>query len=202
MSDMRSAASLTVVKRAHEIADTLMAQTPLDEANGTLTFETVTALDRAGMFRLKLPTDLGGDEADPVTQILVFEALSKANASAGWCAMVGATAAALPGAFLDDEAITEMFVSKRVPRCAIVAMPMGKTEIVDGGYRVSGRWSFGSGVRHSEWITAGAIVARDGESEFRMMVFPTKSACIHDNWQVAGLKGTGSCDLSVDDLSV
>ena len=206
MTDARSRAqdlsSPTVIKRAHDIADTLMAQAPMDEANGTLTDKTVTALDRAGMFGLKLPTDLGGDEADPVTQILVFEALSKANASAGWCAMVGATAAALPGAFLNDEAITEMFVSKRVPRCAIVAMPMGMTKIVEGGYRVSGRWPFGSGVRHSEWITAGAMVARDGEPEHRMMVFPTKSAYIHDNWQVAGLKGTGSYDFSIDGLFV
>ena len=81
-------------------------------------------------------------------------------------------------------------------------MPIGKTEIVDGGYLLSGRWPFASGVRHSEWIGAGAIVVRDGTPERRMMVFPTASAELHDNWQVAGLKGTGSCDFSVDGLFV
>jgi alkylation response protein AidB-like acyl-CoA dehydrogenase len=191
-----------LVRRATNVAETLMAQVPIDEAQGTLTPETVAALEKAGSFRLKLPAVLGGDEADPVAQILVLEALSKANASAGWCAMVGATGAGLPGAFLADAAIEVMFGDGHIPKCAVVAMPLGKTEIVDGGYRVTGRWPFGSGVRHSEWISAGAIVIREGQPEPRMMVFPTASAHIHDNWQVAGLKGTGSCDLSVDGLFV
>ena len=196
------APGLAILKRADEIADILKAQAPADEANGTLTNETVAALEEAGIFKLKLPAVLGGDEADPVTQTLVLEALANANASAGWCAMVGATGAALPGAFLADEAIAEMFAPGRIPRCAIVAMPMGKAEIVDGGYRLTGRWPFGSGVRHSEWMTAGAIVTRNDEPEHLMMAFQTKLAHIHDNWQVAGLKGTGSCDFSTDDLFV
>jgi alkylation response protein AidB-like acyl-CoA dehydrogenase len=191
-----------LVRRANNVAETLMAQAPMDEAHGTLTPETIAALEKAGSFRLKLPAVLGGDEADPVTQILVFEALSKANASAGWCAMVGATSAALPGAFLADAAIEIMFGGGRIPKCAVAAMPLGKTKIVDGGYRVTGRWPFASGVRHSEWLSAGAIVVRDDRPEHRMMVFPTASACIHDNWQVAGLKGTGSCDFSVEGLFV
>src|SRR5215813_3237105 len=153
-------ARLAILKRADEIADVLKAQAPADEANGTLTPETVAALENAGIFKLKLPAVLGGDEADPVTQTLVLEALSNANASAGWCAMVGATGAALPGAFLADDAIAEMFGAGRIPKCAGVAMPMGKAAIVEGGYRLSGRWPFASGVRHSEWVSAGAIVTR------------------------------------------
>lgn len=191
-----------ILERANDVSDVLMAQAPMDEARGTLTAETVAALEKAGSFRLKLPTVLGGDEADPVTQILVFEALSKANASAGWCAMVGATSAGLPGAFLADAAIEVMFGGGHIPKCAVAAMPIGRAEIVGGGYRVSGRWPFASGVRHSEWISAGAMVVRDGQPEPRMMVFPTASAHIHDNWQVAGLKGTGSCDFSVEGLFV
>ena len=91
LGTLQNAASLAVLKRANEIADALKARAPADEANGTLTPETVAALEKAGMFRLKLPAVLGGEEADPVTQILVLEILSNANASAGWCAMVGAT---------------------------------------------------------------------------------------------------------------
>lgn len=199
---MPDAARSEIVERAHEVAGVLRAQEPADEANGTLTSETVAALEKAGVFRLKLPAVLGGDEADPVTQTLVLEALSNANASAGWCAMVGATGAALPGAFLADEAIAEMFGAGRIPKCAGVAMPMGKAEIVDGGYRLTGRWPFASGVRHSEWMTAGAIVTRNDRPEHLMMTFRTKSTQIHDNWQVAGLKGTGSCDFSTDNLFV
>jgi indole-3-acetate monooxygenase len=202
LASIQDPSSLALIKRANDIAEVLMAQAAADEANGTLTPETVDALYGAGMFGLKLPVVLGGDEADPVTQMLVIEALSKANASAGWCAMVGATGAALPGAFLADEAIGEMFVPGRAPKCAVVAMPMGKAETVPGGYHLTGRWPFASGVQHSEWITAGATVVRDGKPEHLMMTFRAGSAHIHDNWQVAGLKGTGSCDFSVDRLFV
>ncbi len=185
------------------IADILTAQAATDEESGTLSATTVTALQDAGMFRLKLPASLGGAEADPATQIHVLEALSYANPAAGWCAMVGSTAVGLPGAFLPDATIAEIFPAGRIPRGAIVAMPIGKTEPVDGGYRLTGRWPFASGVRHSEWIAAGAMVTRDGTPERRMMIFPTASATLHDNWQVAGLKGTGSCDFFLtDDLFV
>ena len=67
--------------------------------------------------------------------------------------MVGATAVALSGAFLPDEAVAKIFYNGRVPRGAIVAMPIGKTEVVKGGYRLSGRWPFASGIRHAEHRT-------------------------------------------------
>jgi alkylation response protein AidB-like acyl-CoA dehydrogenase len=132
----------------------------------------------------------------------VIESLSHANPAAGWCAMVGSTSVGMPGAFLPQEAVEQMFPGGRIPMCAAVAMPIGRMEIVDGGYLLSGRWPFGSGVRHSEWIAAGATVMRGETPEVRMMVFPTASAQIHDNWQVAGLEGTGSCDFSVARLFV
>src|SRR5215468_8184690 len=112
----QDASRLAILKRADEIAEVLKAQAPADEANGTLTPETVAALENAGIFKLKLPAVLGGDEADPVTQTLALEALSNANASAGWCAMAGATTAALPGAPMPKEAIAEMFASTSRPR--------------------------------------------------------------------------------------
>ena len=191
-----------LLSAVEDIADTLTAQVPIDEAHNTLSPESVKVLEDAGMFRLKLPAELGGAEADPTTQILVLEALAHASSAASWCAMVGSTSVGLPGAFLPDTAIAQMFPPGHIPLGAVVAMPIGKTEIVDGGYLLSGRWPFASGVRHSEWIGAGAIVVRDGTPERRMMVFPTASAELHDNWQVAGLKGTGSCDFSVDGLFV
>ena len=192
----------TLLSSVEDIADTLTAQVPIDEAHNTLSPESVKILEDAGMFRLKLPAELGGAEADPTTQMLVLEALAYASSAASWCAMVGSTSVGLLGAFLPDTAIAEMFPSGHIPLGAVVAMPIGKTEIVDGGYLLSGRWPFASGVRHSEWIGAGAIVVRDGTPERRMMVFPTASVELHDNWQVAGLKGTGSCDFSVDGLFV
>lgn len=184
------------------ISELLVRQAPSDEAAGTLSTATIKALEGAGMFRLKLPACLGGSEADPTTQILVLEALARANSAASWCAMVGSTSVALPDAFLDDAAAAEIFPPGHFPFGAIVAMPIGRTEIVENGYLLSGRWPFASGVRHSEWITAGAKVIREGATEHLMMTFSAASAHIHDNWQVVGLKGTGSCDISVDRLFV
>ena len=83
-------------------------------------------------------------------------------------------------------------------------MRAGEARPVDGGYRVTGRWSFASGIPHAEWVTAAVRLAHgDGAGpEVLAVVFPTTSATIHDNWQVGGLKGTGSNDFSVDDLFV
>ena len=172
----------TLLSSVEDIADTLTAQVPIDEAHNTLSPESVKILEDAGMFRLKLPAELGGAEADPTTQMLVLEALAHASSAASWCAMVGSTSGGLPGIFLPDTAIAEMFPPGHIPLGAVVAMPIGKTKIVDGGYLLSGRWPFVSGVRHSEWIGAGTIVVRDGTPERRMMVFPTASAELHEIW--------------------
>ncbi|GIT69377.1 MAG: hypothetical protein Ct9H300mP27_04810 [Chloroflexota bacterium] len=76
--------------------------------------------------------------------------------------------------------------------------------MVKGGYKVSGRWSFASGIRHSEWVAGGAVVKNqkeDAPQQIRLVV-PTVQVQIHDNWQVVGLKGTGSCDYSISDVFV
>jgi alkylation response protein AidB-like acyl-CoA dehydrogenase len=174
------------------------------EAQATLPAAVVDALSCSGLWAMKLPAELGGAEADPVTHIEVIEAASAIEPSVGWCLMVGATSIGLPGAFLPDAAIAEMFVAGRSPRAAMVAMPAGTAVPVGDGYRLSGRWPFASGVRHAQWITLGTRVLRgaDQRPELRMMVVPTAVVQIHDNWDVAGLKGTGSCDVSVADYVV
>ena len=179
------------------VRETVTSHADEAEAMATLPPATVDALMASGLLTLKLPTVLGGAEADPVTQVEVIEALSAMEPSAGWCTMIGATGIGLPAAFLAEEAIAHLFAGGHIPTAAIVAMPTGQATPVAGGYRVSGRWSFVSGVRHAQWITAGVRVVRAGDAppEQRMMVFPAAAAQIHDNWQVAGLQGTGRCAL-------
>jgi alkylation response protein AidB-like acyl-CoA dehydrogenase len=174
------------------------------EAAGTLSAAAVQALDESGLFALKLPEILGGAEADPVTQIEVIERMAHLDASTAWCLMVGATTIALPAAFLPDEALALLLTQGRMPRAAGVFMPTGRAIEAAGGFRVTGRWAYASGIRHAQWLSATARVVRGGEevAERRSIVFPTEAARIHDNWQVAGLRGTGSCDFSVEDLFV
>ena len=100
--------------------------------------------------------------------------------------------------------MAKILAGGRVPPAAIAIMPTGVATPVDGGYRLTGRWPFASGVRHAEWLTAGAMVRRDASDpgERHIMVIPAGAAALHDNWHVAGLEGTGSSDFSVTDVFV
>ena len=170
----------------------------------TLPAAAVGALVDSGLFEMKLPAALGGAEADLITQYEVIEAMAYGDAAAGWCLMIGATSVALPGAFLPDAAAAEVFGGGRVPLAAISLVPTGSVTRADGGYTIAGRWPFASGVRHSEWVSVGALVP-DGTSEaprHLMFTLPTSRARIHDNWDTIGLRGTGSCDLTLEDVFV
>ena len=184
--------------------DTVAASADDSERLGTLAPAAVAAIRDAGLFTLKLPRTLGGAEADPVTQIEVIEALAYIDASAGWCLMIGATAIGQPGAFAGDDAVAEIFADGRIPTAATSTALRGKAVPVEGGYIVTGRWPFASGVRHAEWMTAGAAIQADpdAESVSLTVVFPASKGRIHDNWHVAGLEGSGSNDISASELFV
>lgn len=81
--------------------------------------------------------------------------------------------------------------------------PRGQAEPLNGGYRVKGRWAFGSGVHHADWVLAGAFVLGQPPVEgARVVVLPRDQVVIHDNWQAAGLKASGSCDYSIENVFV
>ena len=108
------------------------------------------------------------------------------------------------GAYLPDSAIEKVFVGGRPPKAAGVFAMGGKARPVPGGYQLTGRWGFGSGIKHSEWLSAGAQVIVDDQvsPEQLRLAFPTSQAEIHETWEVMGLRGTGSCDFSVTDIFV
>ena len=174
------------------------------EETGTLPQASVDALYDSGLLRLKMPHVLGGAEADLVTQLDVLEAVCEIEPSAGWCLMIGAASMGGVGAFLPDDAIEEIFANGNPPKTAGVFAPFGKAVPVDGGYLLSGRWSFASGIRHSNWISAGARVITEemGHPAQVRATVRTSDVKIHDNWHVMGLRGTGSCDFSTEDLFV
>jgi alkylation response protein AidB-like acyl-CoA dehydrogenase len=194
----------TLLDAVAGVRDVVTAHADEAERSATLPAATVRALQHSGLLGLKLPAVLGGAEADPVTQVDVIEALSAVDASAGWCLMVGATTVALPAVFLPDEAVAAIFAGGRAPLAAGCYMPTGHAVPAPGGYRVSGRWAFASGIRHATWVSGTAAVVHDGvpTGERRVFVVPVDSVQVHDTWQVAGLRGTGSCDFSVTDLLV
>ena len=174
------------------------------ERIGTLAPASVEALYESGLLRLKTPHVLGGAEADLVTQLDVLEAVSRIDPASGWCLMIGAASLGGLAAFLPDEAIEEVFVRGQPPRVAGAAAPSGTATPVEGGYQITGRWQFGSGIQHAEWVSAGARVAGGfaGYPRQLRVIMPRHKVKVHDNWEVMGLRGTGSCDFSVDDLFV
>jgi alkylation response protein AidB-like acyl-CoA dehydrogenase len=182
---------------------TLEAGAAESEETATLSQMSVAALYDSGLLRLKLPHVLGGAEADPITQLDVLEEVSRIDPAAGWCLMIGAASLGGSAAFLPDDAIDELFEGGKPPRTAGAFAPHGKAMPVAGGYRVTGRWPFGSGVRHADWVSAGARVVGDDPRPAQLrLLMPRRDVTVHDNWQVMGLRGTGSCDFSVDDLFV
>jgi alkylation response protein AidB-like acyl-CoA dehydrogenase len=193
-----------LMEAVDEVREVLAANADAAEAQRTMTSASVAALEEAGLFGLKLPRELGGAEADPVTHLEVIEALSYVDGSSGWTAMIGSTSIGLLGTFLPDDAIDRIFAGGRPPRAAAVTMPGGKAERVDGGYRLSGRWPFASGVRHAHWVAgAGFVDAGDeGPPIYRMFVAPIEDAELLDTWHVTGLRGTGSCDFTLTDQFV
>ena len=186
------------------VRDVVAASADESERLGTLAPAAVDAIREAGLFTLKLPMPLGGAEADPVTQMEVIEDLAYIDAAAGWCLMIGATAIGRPGAFLCDDAIGDMFANGGIPTAATATAISGNAIPTKGGYVLTGRWPFASGVRHAEWMVAGAKVpARDNTEETSLtLVYPVAKGKIHDNWHVMGLEGSGSNDISVRDLFV
>src|SRR6266536_2722072 len=144
--------SSTVVslEAARALAPLIGAHADVIEAERRLPETVVRAMAEAGVFRLFVPRAFGGAEADPVTACRVVEALGEADGSTGWCAMVGSTFG-LFGGLLTEEAAREVYADPD----AFVAgafRPSGIARAVPGGYRLSGRWSFGSGINHSTWV--------------------------------------------------
>ena len=186
------------------VEQVLLAQSAIDEQQGTLSPASLAALIASGALRMKLPAVLGGFEADLVTQMAVLEKLATLNASVAWCAMVGATSLALPGAFQPAAGIAQMFAHGVIPCGAIVVTPSGEATPASGGYWLSGRWSFASGVRHAQWVVALARVPQPGGAApaIHVLVVPQAACEIIDNWQVSGLQGTGSCDIILRDVWV
>ena len=201
--EQREAKRQALLDAVESLRGVFLAGSDEGEAAGTLPQSTVDAIYDSGLFSFKTPQVLGGAEADAMIQMDVIEAASRIESAAGWCLMIGAGSLSGMAAFLPNEAIDEIFVGGTAPKTAGVAAPTGKATLVKGGYRVSGRWAFASGIRHSQWVGFGAMVA-DGNSTLQQvrMVVPTSQVQIHDNWDVLGLRGTGSCEFSLSDVFV
>ena len=197
------------VERAQALATIVAAEAEAGERLRRVTDTAMDALHGAGFFRLLLPRPLDGAELDPVTFVRVIEEIAKADGSTAWC-LCQAAGCAMTAAYLSPERAREIFGPPR----AVLAWgpgPDARAVVVDGGYRVSGTWSFASGSPHATWLGGfcpifeadGARRRRaDGAPDGRTMLFPAASVTVKDTWHVLGLRATGSNTHIASDLFV
>src|SRR5689334_8339706 len=189
-----------LLERARSLAPLLNEHGRWGDENGRLADEVVDALHENRIFGMWVPTELGGSELDPITSLKVIEELVAADASTGWVTMAASLAIGTGAAYLGDAAVEEIFGGERFPVIAGQGTRPGTAVPTDGGHLLSGSWSFASGIKHATHIHTLGVV--EGTGEPRIFVLPVARATLVDNWDVLGLRATGSIDYRIDSVFV
>jgi alkylation response protein AidB-like acyl-CoA dehydrogenase len=205
MSDRETGAAMLAA--AHNMRPRIIAQREAIEAGRRLPEDLARELACAGFFRIFLPAAYGGLDLTPIDGIAVFEELAKADGSVAWCVWNSNTH--WIAAQLSPEAARTIHADPDVIT-ANSTRPSGRADVVDGGYRVSGRWSLVSGCELAAWMVLWCVVHEDGKPrtlatgapDIRFMLLPAAKCEIIDTWTVGGLRGTGSHDVAVRDVFV
>lgn len=194
--------------RARALAPLIRAQAGQMTALRRMPDDLCAALRADGLYRMCIPQALGGLEAHPHVIIETLEALAGADASAAWCVMIGATTGVL-GAYLAAETAGEIFTDPGLVMGGVYA-PFGQAHLEGDRLRVTGRWRWASGAQTATWLCAGCVVYENGQPRMlddtrpdqRLVLFPAAQADFIDTWHTSGLRGTGSGDISLTDVSV
>ena len=201
----RDAKQKFLLEQVERIGPILQASGAKSEELGTLAPEAVAALREAGLFRLKLPATVGGAEADPITEMLVLEGLAYHDLTSGWCTMVGATGIASLGAFLPQAGLDVVFAGRPDPDrrdfrfsrpAARCASPAAFASAAAGASTAASGTPNGSSAAR---VVEGSEAENGGRPIVMFSALPAKDVTLYDNWGgVTGLRGTGSCDCSVE----
>jgi indole-3-acetate monooxygenase len=197
------------IARARGLIPLLRSAADRIDAINELPPDVLDAMFDAGMFKLLLPRAFGGYELKPIDFIQCVEAIAQGDASVAWCMNQG-SGCSMAAAYLSPEVAQEIWGGKR----DVVAWGQGpgaKAIRTEGGWRVTGTWSFASGSRHATWLGAMCpsfeadstpMVRPDGKAWERTFMFRRERARIDDVWQVMGLRGTGSDNYTIKDLFI
>jgi alkylation response protein AidB-like acyl-CoA dehydrogenase len=181
------------------------------ESARTLTAPLVDALWESGLMQFMNPAEAGGTEPGFAELIDTWMELARQDGSLGWIGIANFPSACFAAAYLPEQGFEEVF-SAHDNRVTMGGQffPNGTGNKIEGGYRVSGAWQFGSGTGHSEYVCAGflpmdgddMIMADDGMPLMMVAVVPREEVAFKDGWHVQGLKGTGSYDYALEDVFV
>lgn len=204
-------AKIDGLARARELDAVVTANAAACEEKRTLNQAVVDALWQSGLMTWMNPAQAEGSEPSFAEMIDVWQELARQDGSVGWIGIANFPSTAFAAAYLNDQGFEEVF-SQNDNRVTMGGQffPNGTGEQVDGGFKVSGAWQFGSGTGHSEYVAAGFIPTYNGEMKFdefgmpEMMVavVPRAEVNFTDGWHVQGLRGTGSYDYNLQEVFV
>jgi alkylation response protein AidB-like acyl-CoA dehydrogenase len=193
-----------ILANARTLAPEIAARAPELVALRRLPRDLVDKLKAAGCFRLMFPKTWGGPEMPLPMQLELIEALAHADAAAAWCVKIGSDSG-LFAAWLDDSAARELYTDLDFVTAG-QAPPNGRAARVEGGYRVTGRWGFGSGCTHADVMVGGCVVENGGNTggvpQVIHVLAPARGWQVEDTWFAHGLAGSGSHHYSTKDLFV
>jgi alkylation response protein AidB-like acyl-CoA dehydrogenase len=192
--------TVTLPERAKAVGSLASEHADWGDQHGRLAEPVVDALHKEGLYGMWVPRELGGAELDPLSSLQVIENLSYGDPSTGWVLMAAALAIGTGAAYLGDEAVKELFKGPRMPVIAGQGTRPGNAVPHDGGFLLSGSWSFASGIKHGTHIHTLGII--EGTGEPRIFVLPVEKVKLIDNWNVMGLRATGSIDYTIDSVYV
>jgi alkylation response protein AidB-like acyl-CoA dehydrogenase len=203
-------ASKTLLDSVRDLAPSISARSAEIDAGRRLPPDLLAQLKAAGCFRMFVPKSHGGLDIDVPASMEIIEMLATADGSTGWVVMIGSETPMFL-ALLSRKRFDQLYANGPDVIIGGAFAPRGQAEMIDGGYRVSGRWSFASGCQHSDWLFGNCVVTENGKPrpglipgnpEARAMIFAPAKAQIIDTWSVNGLRGTGSHDIAVENLVV
>jgi 3-hydroxy-9,10-secoandrosta-1,3,5(10)-triene-9,17-dione monooxygenase len=157
-------------------------------------------LTEAGVFRLAMPTDVGGYQADEDIVAEVLAQISRGCPSTGWMCTIMVISNLIP-ALLADEAADEIYATPDL-RITTTITPTGQAAPVDGGYRVTGQWTWNTAGVHSNWFACACVVPGEEDRGLRVMLMPATEVEHQDNWRAAGMAGTATNIAAVNDAFV
>ena len=200
-----------VVALARGMRELVRAEAPESERNRTLTGAIVDEVWASGLMSAMSPAAAGGVEPSFAEMIETWIEMAWQDGSFGWIGIANLPSRFAAAAYLPDEGFAEVFSAHdNHVTMGGQFFPNGQGTAVDGGYRLSGAWSFGSGTGHSEYVAAGFFPMDNGEMrwisegipDMQVAVVPRADVSFNDGWHVQGLKGTGSYDYSITDVFV
>lgn len=192
-----------LVSRAADLVPLLRRNAETTEQQRRVVEENIEAIQAADLYRVSVPSRLGGLQTDLTTSLRVSVELARGDGSTAWVSTLMNVCSWMIGLF-PDRAQQEVWGEDPAARVCGVLSPTATSRKVDGGLVVTGRWGFASGCLHSQWAGLGVpIVNEDGEPiDQGMALIPMNELSVEDTWYVAGMRGTGSNTLVADEVFV